>query len=67
MGADQIKTARSGGIDKAQKTLYIGATNKSVKQVVPPEGGDCMSVLEVLTLLNLLAVVIFGILGYIKK
>lgn len=32
----------------------------------PPEGGDAMSVLEVLALLNLLAVVIFGVLN-IKK
>jgi len=48
----------------AKILLFSG---KSVKQVVPPQGGERMTTMEVLTLLLLLAAVIFGILGYIKK
>lgn len=53
--------------------LTIGATyailkiSKRAAGCFSNKGGDRMSVLEVLALLNLLAVVIFGILGYIKK
>ena len=35
--------------------------------VQPEQRGDRMTTMEVLTLLLLLATVIFGILGYIKK
>ncbi len=32
-----------------------------------PRGGDCMTTLELLTLLNLLFTVIFKVLDYLKK
>ncbi len=54
-------------IDKERRAWYDKRANRNVKQVVPPKGGDRMTTMEVLTLLLLLATVIFGILGYIKK
>ena len=38
-------------------------------KVVPPERREviCMTILEVIGLLDLLCTVIFGILGYLKK
>nr|DAP02123.1 MAG TPA: hypothetical protein [Caudoviricetes sp.] len=44
----------------------VVSASKSAR-VVSPEGGDRMSVLEVIALLQLLATVIFGIARYIKK
>ena len=37
------------------------------EQLDLPKGGDNMTVLEVLALLNLLAVVIFGVINVTKK
>jgi len=40
---------------------------KGSGKVVPPKGGDNVTVLEILALLNLLAVVIFGVIDITKK
>lgn len=37
------------------------------RRVTPPKGGDRMAVLEVLALLELLAVVVFGVIDVTKK
>lgn len=37
------------------------------RRVIPPKGGDRMTVLEVLALLNLLAVVVFEVIKVTKK
>ena len=66
-GPEITKAARGRQIDKVRRAWYDERASKSVKQVVPPQGGDRMTTMEVLTLLLLLATVIFGILWYIKK
>lgn len=62
--------------NKIAKTFKISldilarvCNNESVKRGTarPPKGGDNMTVLEILGLLNLLAVVIFGVINVTKK
>jgi hypothetical protein len=47
------KAARGRQIDKAQRAWYDERASKSVKQVVPPQGGDRMSTEETIALLML--------------
>lgn len=47
------KAARGRQIGKAQRAWYDERASKSVKQVVPPQGGDRMSTEETIALLML--------------
>ena len=47
------KAARGRQIDKARRAWHDERASKSVKQVVPPQGGDRMSTEETIALLML--------------
>ena len=47
------KAARGRQIDKVRRAWYDERASKSVKQVVPPQGGDRMSTEETIALLML--------------
>jgi len=52
-GPEITKAARGRQIDKARRARYDERASKSVKQVVPPQGGDRMSTEETIALLML--------------
>ena len=52
-GPEIRKAARGRQIDKARHAWYDERASKSVKQVVPPQGGDRMSTEETIALLML--------------
>ena len=52
-GPEITKAARGRQIDKARRARYDERASKSVKQVVPPQGGDRMSAEETIALLML--------------
>ena len=52
-GPEITKAARGRQIDKARRARYDERASKSVKQDVPPQGGDRMSTEETIALLML--------------
>ena len=50
-----------------QPTCGITEASQERRQVVPPKGGDNMSAIEIIDLLNLIAVVVLGILSITKQ
>ena len=52
-GPEIRKAARGRQIDKARRAWYDARASKSVKQVVPPKGGDRMSTEATIALLML--------------
>ena len=65
-GPEITKAARGRQIDKARRARYDERASKSVKQGVPPQGGDRMSTEETIALLMLvIAAIKLGL--YLKK
>ena len=65
-GRQRQKKNLQKGIDMVSRVCYLSISKRAARLFLHQEV-TAMSVLEVLTLLQLLATVIFGILRYIKK